>query len=1298
MKEQEIKDLLEKVRHYIDNDPEIENSSEYIQKFSSELTNSSTFEKSMSSLLDVDIYKGITELINLTKNKKCNEESAFKDSGIEFVSNRIKHYLISSQLAKNVLVEYSLLSSTLNPENPDKLQCCSFVIDKDNTFKEFVERWYTACINYTADKDKGKGFSIYQHPHFLYDIKINVDEEKKDINRINFIKGTFDYYDSQDGLTITKKSGEGKSFKNIISDSKNNIRFSPIKDGQHSDTFIQAFSLDRKFNEMLANAKKLEETGVENLYIIQSFLHDCCHSKITRRNEAQDQSYYVSFPIYGSRSSNQLNYFKIESHSNITPLQGIGACFIYFEPNLDGYKHFSDKYDELVLETINKLSYEIGKFVRLISSNYLFNLGLNLQENARKEAVRSTKAAIMSRNMSHNLGSHVMAYLKHHLSSVRDMLNDKILSQIFENEQELTDLVTNPSVWEKRGFFNSINQNEDGKVTIDANQIALPFLVGVGQFISYLQERQDFIATIATDYVPYFSSVNFKDFVYDELNNDKRYQRHPDRKNLKPDNILLGNIARSEGLGRVTSPTNNGDNKTLCDIVLKFRNYFTGDPVEVIESAGVYPKDYYDESIIEKAREDLNIMRDFDVSLPGGVVGRQAIFSIIENVIRNAAKHGNWREKGKLELTIDVFTKEDLLSHSKELAERLRNDDNVEGELSLKEVLEKFYKNAANSDDLFFITLTDNLIFSKESLCSLRKAIIEHYIDDFGRMINANKGIKEMRISAAWLRSIEDNLSLSVMTPDNCCEGDKKWLKRGERWTGMAPILYARISKDRKRDKKGHLQYIFCLNRPQKVALISRDIDMSTSKRTSEALISKSWKIFTPESFINHSNKSFEFIIFDDTIPNYDKMTDDYNSIRRLSSSNIYKLGDMTNDVITNVSDIIRKIRSNHSKKKLTEQLEKTLNLLYLARSQWDGQEMIYIDDIKAKIEWEKLSSEEKSLTKDKLTFAKDTHAKYRYVTHLEEKNEFREYVIESNDNHFAFSEGITGNNSTDRLVRNEKLTDLWFFKHLYAMKQKIAIFDERLFSKAYGVEETDFVINVIMGFGKNLDFDKKFVINEFPQHERQIKAFKNYEELNHFLEKKKYNPSKGTNREKVKARSHLGATYAHKGVFIFSLIRSMEHPKVFYLYGFKHSPKTNCFTECIKYAEFSWNKRTLKITPCQQNMEILSGYNTLSIHQGLLDKLYDAFDIKGDCNSQDKEVLTREFYKFFVNDKFIEFKDENINHYFLPGMTIHSGRSKPSKYDMPQRLPFIQYSAIEHAVLDCKYSLVELLKSARYE
>ncbi len=129
-----------------------------------------------------------------------------------------------------------------------------------------------------------------------------------------------------------------------------------------------------------------------------------------------------------------------------------------------------------------------------------------------------------------------------------------------------------------------------------------------------------------------------------------------------------------------------------------------------------------------------------------------------------------------------------------------------------------------------------------------------------------------------------------------------------------------------------------------------------------------------------------------------------------------------------------------------------------------------------------------------------------------------------------------------------------------------------------------------------------------------------------------------------------------------------------------------------------------MKFIPCNDICNtILKDFNFLSIHQGLLDKLYDAFKIKeSKQSSKEKEELTKKLYNVFSNSKVFGFKDENekedVTHYFLPGMTIHSGRSKPSKSDMPQHLPFVPYSAIEHAVLDCKFSLIELLNSARYE
>ena len=190
------------------------------------------------------------------------------------------------------------------------------------------------------------------------------------------------------------------------------------------------------------------------------------------------------------------------------------------------------------------------------------------------------------------------------------------------------------------------------------------------------------------------------------------------------------------------------------------------------------------------------------------------------------------------------------------------------------------------------------------------------------------------------------------------------------------------------------------------------------------------------------------------------------------------------------------------------------------------------------------------------------------------------------------------------------------------------------------------------------------------------------------------------TSKDNVDAQNGIKPiVYKQKGVYVFTLIQDPNPDKqnVFNLYGLsKESSITKAI--CIKIASLSWSQtdglRFDGKIRCQEDQ--VDGYvnnykqfDRISIHQGLLDKLYEMFGIKD--KPQDKERLTRQFHQAFSNSK-----NENKN--FLPGFCIHSGRSKPSQIDMPQKLPFIQYASIENAVLDCKYSLVELLDFARYE
>jgi len=855
---------------------------------------------------------------------------------------------------------------------------------------------------------------------------------------------------------------------------------------------------------------------------------------------------------------------------------------------------------------------------RLISDTIQY-----LSNQAKDKAIKSAKAAIMSRNMSHNLGSHVMSYLKQHLSSVNDIVSDGILSDLIDGESKLIEK------------HNSTIENT-----------TLPFLMGLGHFISYLQERQDFIATIATDYIPYFGNVNFKDSIYDELNPDKRAIRHSDRKNGLTDNILLGNIARSDGLGRQTAPTQLDSTKIpLNDIVLRYKTKFDGNPVVRLDDNGRVVA-----TINEDALKELDDMRRKDLSLPGGIVGRQAFFSIMENIIRNAAKHGSWRAKKKLELTFDFFSckKEDL--------ERLEafKDDNVDEHcLSLKEVITKYYLNAVDAKDLYFVTITDNctVVTDVEGHCPLetlgilRSALMSKYIKESGEMDETSKGLKEMRISAAWMRAIHDEsecfkpYSAKAKTAHLDYDKPAKYHKIWEPEIDpekKAPLIYVRISA--KKNKRGltatNLQYIICVQIPRKVAIVLKDNEgLSTIKTNLERI---NWRAYNKQDFLRERNKSFEFILIDDT--NCENPEELYDEVRCLSTARTFRLSEITG---LNCVSFLQNIKASNYNG------ENDLELFYKELSKYKD-ERIVVDD---KIVFERKED------KDEKIDVQDGYAGngpvYIYRRHHEADVEFTSFMKSGLSAFFV--EGITGNNSTDRLIRNEKLNTMWFYRHLHAMKQTIAIFDERLFQKMTGLEEKDLIDKENEGLKRCKDNMALAFL------QKGVYPFTLVEDQN--------------NRYKLKGIIFDGARPR------IDIVTIKEHPT---------TPTKRYYCQCATLATLSFQDGKLHIDPADGSGYMNNHFDFMTIHQGLLDKLYKSFNIKKE-DSNAKEAVTKGLFEKYSNQN-------ELSNQFLPGMIIHSGRSKPNKEEMPQRFPFIQYAALDHAVMDCKYSLVELLDFARYE
>ena len=944
----------------------------------------------------------------------------------------------------------------------------------------------------------------------------------------------------------------------------------------------------------------------------------------------------------------------------------------------------------------------------LIKARYMFDTEIA----QRKTAIASAKAAIMSRNMSHNLGSHVMAYLKQHLNSVQDMIRDNVLLTLFTADDD----ITTPEgliAWNNR--CQKIISEQKG-----ISEVALPFLVGLGKFISYLQERQDFIATIATNYIPYFSTVNFKDFVYDELNPDLRYKRHKDRIGLQPDNILLGNIARSEGLARKTNPTLN---KEMSDIVLKYR-HFDGEPV--YEEDG---KTLLHGTNMEVKRDDLEDMRDFMVSLPGGVVGRQAIFSIVENVIRNAAKHGKWGEAGhkNLELTFNRYYKEDIESGRT----RVARDYVPKGEETLIAFLKKYYYESIDIDDLCIVTLTDNMTFEPRlnekgekatkddciNLAAIRKALKEPYIDNSSvEMLQTNKGIKEMRISAAWLRGTVDDVKINPLyiTPNF----DKKpkeerddedhwiqvapltkeeeenfvykyWDKDKKHWIGKAPVLMVRACANNAEDDY-HLQYIFCLPKPKEVAIIlSKDqwengFDAKERRNQMKNHLSAlSWGLFDADSYLKTRNKSYEFIIVDDSID-----SELVNKIRMVSPNRVFLQHEVKN-ILDVEKDIIHGDRKTITCKYLKQ---KKVNLFRILSHFDPKADCITISDPKTLA---RIPTFEKQKSKKVNVEDGIAKARYLYRTHNETEQLFAEYLDATEKYKDAkFVEGITGNNSTDRLVRNEILDDLWLYSHLHAMKTTVGVFDERIFSKIYKKDEADIILPHLDKM-KLLCFRELHAQNAKDPRLKQIRSARSYVELEAII---------GKDLTTIYG-DYMAIAYERKGVSIFNIIKVKDGLDI---YGYAQKEREEIVldktSKRIKYrsviekvAEIRKNNGKIQIKKINPK---LGKFDYLTIHQGILDKIYEQFDIRRD--PYQKHQFTKLFYKTFCSHKeIIKYRDEQIkegNVFYLPNLRIHSGRSKPSFADMPQHQPFMQYSAIEHAIMDCKYSLVELLDFARYE
>lgn len=874
---------------------------------------------------------------------------------------------------------------------------------------------------------------------------------------------------------------------------------------------------------------------------------------------------------------------------------------------------------------------------------------INLQSIAYKESLKSSKAAIMSRNMSHNLGSHVMFYIKQKLQSVSKIVDNKVLDNIIPGN-----IATIADIEEK------IKANKD---------IELPFLVGLGRFINYLQERQDYIATIATDYIPANSTISFKDVVYDELKPDLRYERHYSQNNdagWRPGNLLLDYIAYSERY------------RSCNDIKILFGEFDGRNPQEKGSPSDV----------------DFKKLREFNIAVPGGVVGRQAIFSIFENIIRNAAKHSGRRNDNKLVLQLSLLGKDDNLFNSDDF-KSIRNDDMVKYDVS-GNILKAKYEECF--DKYHVLRIKIDMPNDAKTVNKLVEKLADPYLEENGNMKESSKGLKEMRISAAWLRGYSIDTEIPANEP---------------------PALS--IYTEPYDNSKVTISYIVCLPKPCKVAFV---VECDNSDTVNGLLTPYGCKVFN-DPFKLAEKKDCDKLI--NEIANYEIVCMPKNIEEQLCpfvSSRFIIDDNQSDSILTKLKNAIENPNYNDEDTK-KDAIESCIGSIY---EKWfkiayngvtpklvvaDGKA---VDNKKAEKDNGTLSSDNNviltattSVTKEEVNEAVvySTHFK-GLATANDENTEPLGYNKMLED--AICIEPITGNNSTARLIRQDKWNKEWKIKLISAGIARIAIFDERIFSSFISQESTAHeesldVETILKLKNKDLNDFKKVLLNDYKIPENvsgKIFYEKNQEKINKALEK--YLTLYCNTHHDVAQKNHERRIYAFD-------IRNVNEKQINIIgYNVNIGERVGAYVNheqdsIAEIAQITYDAKDVKVKLTDHGQKIFKVddhsrntnkhngrvFDYITIHQGLLDKIYTAFGIKND--EDEKYKVTNALHQCFSKqDTPKEVKK------FLPNFIIHSGRSKPSKNDMPQSQPFVQFAAIDSAVKDCKYTLVELLATAHYE
>lgn len=288
------------------------------------------------------------------------------------------------------------------------------------------------------------------------------------------------------------------------------------------------------------------------------------------------------------------SYYKVISKNGKNA--DIKKIFFYLvRPSIDNNKLNGMLY----FASTETIPFEALKELARLLTDELTNILLDKMQN---ETIKSVISAIISRNMSHNLGSHYLYYTKNYLEDLADASG-------------------------KKG----------------------PDIRGAAKVLGYMQARMDFHATIiSNDRYPH-GVVYFKPQIYDELTIDdfsKRHYSEYNERGKRTTNFLLSNLVMSENFTRSNILANNsivdkeksGEHLKLIRLQVMLCN---GNECKLFTGSSR-------KKTLLKEKDIKNDISRINIALPGGTMSCHAFFNLLENFIRNSAKYfpSDFKEEG----------------------------------------------------------------------------------------------------------------------------------------------------------------------------------------------------------------------------------------------------------------------------------------------------------------------------------------------------------------------------------------------------------------------------------------------------------------------------------------------------------------------------------------------------------------------------------------------------------------------------------------------------------------------------